>query len=54
MNTAVFLRAALGAGFKLSDLDNIDFGMVVDVVTEMANDSFDYKEVATQKDFDSF
>lgn len=54
MNVAVFIRAALGAGFRLSDLDNIDFGMVVDVVTEMSNDSYEYKEVANQKDFDSF
>lgn len=54
MNTALFIHAALGAGFRLSDLDFIDFGMVIDVITEAANDHYKYKEVATQSDFDKF
>lgn len=54
MNTALFIHAALGAGFRLSDLDHIDFGMVIDVITEISNDQFKYKEVATQDDFDKF
>lgn len=54
MNTALFIHAALGAGFRLSDLDHIDFGMVIDVITEAANDHYKYKEVATQADFDKF
>lgn len=54
MNTALFIHAALGAGFSLQDLDEIEFGTVLDVITEMSNDNHKYKQVATQADFDRF
>ena len=54
MNPALFIHSALAAGFLLSDLDDIYFGMVVDVATEIGNDSYKYREVATQSDFDRF
>jgi len=38
----------------LSDLDEIDLGMVMDVITEIGNDTYKYKQVAGQTDFDKF
>jgi hypothetical protein len=38
----------------LSDLDNIDHGAVMDIVIESENDGCEYKQVATQEDFDKF
>lgn len=38
----------------MSDLDTLNYGDVVDIMTEKANDSFEYRELATQADFDKF
>lgn len=54
MNTALFIHAALGAGFRLPDLDDIELGTVLDVITEIGNDQHKYRQVATQADFDRF
>ena len=45
---------AMNAGFSISDLDLIEFGTVIDVITECGNDQYKYKEVANQADFDRF
>lgn len=45
---------ALKAGFKIDDLDHIEMGLVMDVITEIGNDSVKYKQLASQKDFDNF
>lgn len=44
----------LQIGLRLSDLDNIDYGQVMDLLIEGGNDSCNYKIVATQDDFDTF
>lgn len=41
-------------GLKLDDLDGLEWGIVMDMMTEAANDDFKYREVATQADFDRF
>jgi hypothetical protein len=38
----------------MSDLDFLDYGMVIDMMTERQNDDYNYKELATQADFDRF
>lgn len=39
----------------MSDLELLDVGMVLDMLTERSNDSWDgWCEVATQDDFDRF
>jgi hypothetical protein len=39
----------------MSDLDHLDMGMVLDMFTEKANDSWSgWQQVATQDDFDRF
>lgn len=43
-------------GLTLEDMDQLDEGMVFDLIIESANDnaSDSYHEVATQADFDKF
>jgi hypothetical protein len=43
---------ALQAGLSLSDLDALDVGAVLDILTEGANDGAEYNRVATQEDMD--
>jgi hypothetical protein len=38
----------------LADLDVLDYGMVVDIITESGNDNAKYNQLATQEDFDRF
>lgn len=38
----------------MDDLDCLTLGFVSDVMTEAGNDDYDYKQVATQADFDAF
>lgn len=38
----------------MDDLDCLTFGFVMDMMTEAGNDDFEYKQVATQEDFDRF
>lgn len=38
----------------MSDLDHLTIGMVLDIMTESARDSYEWKELANQEDFDKF
>lgn len=52
MTTALFLLRAVQIGLTLADLDDLEFGMVMDMATESSNDDAKYNYVATQEDFD--
>ena len=54
MNTAVIVLRAIQVGLSLADLDYLDYGELVDILTESTNDQADYPEVATQNDYDQF
>ena len=41
-------------GFSVDELEQIDFGVVADMMTEQGNDQYKYPYKATQKDFDIF
>ena len=41
-------------GLSIDDLENIDFALVADMLTEKANDEYKYPFKASQKDFDNF
>ena len=41
-------------GLTMADLDYLDMGMVMDMLTESMNDDYDYPRKATQDDFDKF
>ncbi len=48
------MRRALSLGLRLGDLDHLEVGMILDLIKEADNDSYKYREVATQADFDRF
>lgn len=54
MTTALYILRFVQLGLHIADLDSLDFGDVVDIITEAANDNTEYKQVATQADFDKF
>ncbi len=54
MNTPLFLLRAYQLGLSVFDLEQLDYGMVLDMITESGNDSVKYREVAGQSDFDKF
>lgn len=41
-------------GLSIDDLENIDFGLVADMLTEKSNDGHKWPYKASQKDFDNF
>ena len=41
-------------GLTLDDLDNLEYGLVIDMMTERMNDDYKYRPLATQEDFDRF
>lgn len=53
-NTAVYLLRCAELGLNDYDMENLTYGMVIDMMTEKANDEVKYREVATQGDFDKF
>lgn len=54
MTLGLFLLRAVQLGLSLDDLDGLEYGMVVDMMTESSNDECTYDYVATQEDFDRF
>ena len=54
MTTALFLLRCTEVGLSMSDLDDLTVGMVNDMFVEKANDNYDWKEIASQEDFDRF
>lgn len=54
MTTALFLLRCTEVGLSMSDLDDLSVGMVNDMFVEKSNDNYEWKELATQEDFDKF
>ena len=54
MTTPLFLLRCVQIGLSIRDLDLLTIGMVNDMYAESRNDSYDYREVATQSDYDAF
>ena len=54
MNTAVYLLRVAEMGLSFRDLALVDVGMVFDMMTESANDSYKYPFKASQADMDRF
>ena len=52
MTTALFLLRAVQMGLTMDDLDGLEYGTIVDMMTETSNDDCDYNTVASQEDFD--
>lgn len=41
-------------GLSLDELEIMEYGVVMDMLTEKGNDDIQYKQLATQTDFDRF
>ena len=41
-------------GLSIDELENIEFGLVADMLTEKSNDEYNYPYKASQEDFDKF
>ena len=54
MTVTVFVFRAFQMGLRLDDLDCLEYGTVIDMMTESGNDEYKYTPVATQADFDRF
>lgn len=54
MTTPLFLLRAAQCGIAIHDLDLLSIGIVLDMFTELQNDSYHYPAKATQEDFDKF
>ena len=54
MNTALYTLRCIQVGLRLPDLDHLDYGFVMDIITECSNDDYKYQQVASQADFDKF
>lgn len=52
--TGLFMLRCKELGLSVEELENIDFGLVQDMLIEKANDEYTYPYKATQKDFDNF
>lgn len=54
MTTGLYLLRALQNGISIADLELLEYGQVLDIVTEAGNDNEHYDQLATQADFDKF
>ena len=54
LTTALYTLRCVQVGLKIADLDYLEYGFVMDIITESSNDDYKYREVATQADFDKF
>lgn len=55
MNTAIFaLRAFSVLHMSMDDLEQMNYGDVIDMMIEMSNDEYDWPLKATQEDIDAF
>ncbi len=41
-------------GLSLFEMDELEEGMIIDMIIESGNDQCDYQELASQEDFDKF
>lgn len=54
MTLALFLLRAYQMHLTMDDLDCLEYGTVLDMMTESSNDSCEYIPLANQEDFDKF
>lgn len=52
MTSALLVLRAYQMGLTLDDLDSLEYGFLIDMMTESQNDEANYDRVATQEDID--
>ena len=50
----LYLNIIKRLGLSLDDLTKLNYGTVLDMIIERSNNDYEYKELATQEDFDRF
>jgi len=54
MTIALYSLRCVQLGLHFADLEQLEYGDVIDMMVEATNDSVEYMPVATQDDFDKF
>lgn len=54
MTISLYMLRAFQIGLSMADLEQLNVGDVIDMMVESSNDSAEYRELATQADFDRF
>lgn len=54
MTTPLFLLRCCEVGIGIGDLELMTIGLILDMWTEKANDSIEYRKIAGQEEFDRF
>ena len=54
MTTPLFMLRCVQLGISIADLDLLTVGLVNDMFTESSHDSLEWREEASQADFDRF
>ncbi len=54
MTTPLFMLRCVQLGLSIADLDLLTIGLVNDMFTESSRDSMEWREEASQVDFDRF
>ncbi len=54
MTTPLFMLRAFQLGLSVLDMNEVTIGLVFDMYIESGNDEYEYPDMATQEDFDSF
>ena len=54
MTVGLYLLRAFQIGLHMADLEQLDQGDVMDILIESGNDNCEYRQIATQDDFDRF
>ena len=54
MTTALYLLRCVQIGLSMADLECLEIGQALDMMTESGNDNYKYQPLATQEDFDRF
>lgn len=54
MTLGLFLLRTAQMGLSIDDLGGLEYGTIIDMMTESSNDSITYDYVASQEDFDAF
>ena len=54
MTVALYFLRAKQLGLNMDDLEKIDYGMVLDLIIEKSNDSYEYDYLANEDDYKNF
>lgn len=54
MTISLYMLRCFQLGLHMADLEALNMGDVIDMMVESANDSAEYRQLATQEDFDRF